>query len=52
MSKETPKDDPRQQSDWGSNKQTDKPWKDRPEKDQRTGGPKHDLETWQETNTH
>jgi hypothetical protein len=27
MSKETPADDPRQQTDWGSHKQTDKPWK-------------------------
>jgi len=27
MSKETPKDDPRQKSDQGSHKQTDKPWK-------------------------
>ena len=27
MSKEKPTDDPRQQTDWGSHKQTDKPWK-------------------------
>jgi hypothetical protein len=27
MSKETPKDDPRQKFDQGSHKQTDKPWK-------------------------
>ena len=35
MSKETPKDDPRQKSDQGSHKQTDKPWKGNPEKEQR-----------------
>ena len=35
MSKETPKDDPRQRSDQGSHKQTDKPWKGNPEKEQR-----------------
>jgi hypothetical protein len=27
MSKETPLDDSRQRTDWGSHKQTDKPWK-------------------------
>jgi len=36
MSKETPKDDPRQKSDQGSHKQTDKPWKGNPEKDSAT----------------
>ena len=36
MSKETPKDDPRQKSDHGSHAQTDKPWKGNPEKEQRT----------------
>jgi hypothetical protein len=35
MSKETPKDDPHQQSDHASHKQTDKPWKGNPEKEQR-----------------
>jgi hypothetical protein len=44
MSKETPVDDPRQQTDWGSHKQSDKPWKGNPEKEQRSGGPKRDLE--------
>jgi hypothetical protein len=34
MSKETPKDDPRQRTDWGSHSQTDKPWKGPPEKEQ------------------
>ncbi|MGC2777140.1 MAG: hypothetical protein WA418_16055 [Bradyrhizobium sp.] len=36
MSKETPKDDPRQESDWGSLKQTDMPWAEKPEKEQRS----------------
>jgi hypothetical protein len=52
MSKETPQDDPRQQTDWGSHKQTDKPWKGNPEKEQRPGGTKPDLEKWHESNTH
>ena len=48
MSKETPKDDPRQQTDWGSHKQTDKPWKGNPEKEQRSGTKKSDPDKWQE----
>jgi hypothetical protein len=52
MSKEKPTDDPRQQTDWGSHKQTDKPWKGNPEKKQRSGASKPDLEKWHETNTH
>jgi hypothetical protein len=52
MSKEKPTDDPRQQTDWGSHKQTDKPWKGNPEKEQRSGASKPDLEKWHETNTH
>ena len=52
MSKEKPTDDPRQQTDWGSHKQTDKPWKGYPEKEQRPGPSKPDLEKWHETNTH
>jgi len=52
MSREKPNDDPRQKTDWGSHKQTDKPWKEKPEKDQRSGPVKHDLEKWHETNTH
>jgi hypothetical protein len=51
MSEETPKDDPRQKSDQGSHRQTDKPWKGNPEKEQRNKD-KIDLEKWQETNTH
>lgn len=51
MSKETPRDDPRQQSDWGSMKQTDKPWAEKPEKQQRSE-PAKDLEKWAETKTH
>ena len=52
MSKETPKDDPRQKSDQESHRQTDKPWKGNPEKEQRNDDAKIDLEKWQETNTH
>jgi hypothetical protein len=52
MSKETPKDDPRQRTDWGSNKQTDKPWKGNPEKEQRNKDEKIDLEKWHESDTH
>lgn len=33
-------------------KQTDKPWKDHPEKEQRRSGPPPDLENWQKSNTH
>lgn len=52
MSKERPTDDPRTQNDWGSHSQTDKPWKDHPEKEQRSDRSKLDLERWHETNTH
>jgi hypothetical protein len=53
MSKKTPLDDPRQQTDWGSHKQTDKPWKGNPEKEQRSEEEaKPDLEKWHETSTH
>jgi hypothetical protein len=52
MSKETPKDDPREQTDRGSQTQTDKPWKGNPEKEQRSGTKKSDPDQWQETNTH
>ena len=52
MSKETPKDDPRQQSDWTSTKQTDEPWKAPPEKEQTSGVKPADLEKWNETSTH
>jgi hypothetical protein len=52
MSKETPVDDPRQRTDWKSPKQTDQPWKGIPEKEQQRGGPKPDLDEWQESNTH
>jgi len=51
MSKERPNDDPRKQNDWGSIKQTDKPWAEKPEKEQRSEGAK-DLETWSESKTH
>jgi hypothetical protein len=52
MSREKPNDDPRQKTDWGSHRQTDEPWKEKPEKEQRSGPVKPDLEKWQETNTH
>jgi hypothetical protein len=53
MSKETSNDDPRQQSDWRSTKQTDEPWKGIPEKDQCDPfQPKPDIEKWNGTNTH
>lgn len=52
MSKEAPQDDPRQQTDWDSNKQTNKPWEGNPEKEQRSGTKKSDPDKWQETNTH
>jgi hypothetical protein len=52
MSKETPADDPRQKTDTGSLKQTDKPWKGPPEKEQKPSDHTPDLEKWQETHTH
>jgi hypothetical protein len=56
MSRETPKDDLRERTDWGSSKPTDEPcddpWKDDPEKEQRVGTGKSDPDKWQETNTH
>ena len=52
MSKETPKDDPRQQTDQRSHAQTDKPWKGNPEREQRNDNGKLDLEKWQKSGTH
>jgi hypothetical protein len=52
MSKETPQDDPRQNTDAGSHVQTDKPWKGNPEKEQRNDGAKIDLEKWHKSGTH
>jgi hypothetical protein len=52
MSKETPTDDPRQKTDGGSLRQTDKPWKGPPEKEQKPSDHTPDLEKWQETHTH
>lgn len=52
MSKGQPTDDPRTETDWGSYSQTDKPWKEKPEKEQRSDPSKIDLERWHETNTH
>lgn len=52
MSMENPKDDPRQQNDKRSHSQTNEPWKGNPEKEQRSGTKKSDLDKWQETDTH
>jgi hypothetical protein len=41
-----------ERSDWGSHAQTREPWKGNPEKEQRSGEEKPDLEKWHETNTH
>ena len=50
--RETPADDPRQETDWPNTKQTDEPWNGNPEKEQRSGTKKSDPDQWQETNTH
>ena len=50
--RETPLDDPRQETDWPNHKQTDQPWNSQVEKDQRNEGADIDLEKWQEFNTH
>jgi hypothetical protein len=42
--RETPRDDPRKQTDWPTHRQTEKPWKGNPEKDQIDPG-------WQKSNT-
>jgi hypothetical protein len=52
MSKETPANDPHQKTDGGPLKQTDKPWKGPPEKEQKPSDHTPDLEKWQETHTH
>lgn len=44
--------DPGEPSDWGSHAQTNEPWKGNPEKDQRPGTKKPDLEKWHESSTH
>lgn len=44
--------DPGERSDQGSHAQTQEPWKGNPEKEQRSGDKKHDLEKWQESDTH
>jgi hypothetical protein len=49
MSKDAPDDDPHQQSEHASHKQTDKPWKGNPEKEQRNDDAEIDLEKWHET---
>jgi hypothetical protein len=53
MDQETPKDDPREKSDWKPTKQTDKPWEGVPEKEQfDPDRRKPDLEKWKQTDTH
>ena len=52
MSKDAPKDDPREKSDHGSYRQTDKPWKGNPRRKQRNDDAKINLEKWQGTKTH
>ena len=52
MSKETPKHDPRQQSDHASHKQTDQRGKGNPEKEQRNDDAEIGLEKWHETKTY
>lgn len=44
--------DPGERTDWGSHAQTNEPWKGNPEKEQRSGDRKLDLEKWQQTKTH
>jgi hypothetical protein len=51
MSRETPKDDPRQRTDEGSFEQKE-PWKGNPEKEQRSSVRKDDLERSQRTKIH
>jgi hypothetical protein len=50
--RETPLDDPRQETDWPNTKQTDQPWKGKVEKEQQNKDTDIDLEKWQESNTH
>ena len=51
--RQTPLDDPRQRTDRPTHRQTDKPWKGNPEKDQLPRDrPDIDLEKWQESDTH
>jgi len=44
--------DPGEPTDWGSHAQTKEPWKGNPEKEQRSGDKKHDLEKWRQSDTH
>jgi hypothetical protein len=52
MSRETPKDDPRQATDWENTPQTNERWKWPVEKEQKRTGPSPDLKKWQATDTH
>jgi hypothetical protein len=49
MSKETAADDPLQKTDGGSLKQTDKPWKGPPEREQKPSDHTPDLESGKPT---
>ncbi|MBH5399819.1 hypothetical protein HZZ13_18800 [Bradyrhizobium sp. CNPSo 4010] len=51
--RETPLDDPRRQTDMPTHRQTNKPWRGNPEKDQiDPKRPPVDLERWQKSKTH
>ncbi|MDX3965349.1 MAG: hypothetical protein QHD01_01965 [Bradyrhizobium sp.] len=51
--RETPLDDPRQQTDMPTRRQTNEPWQGNPEKDQiDPKRPPLDLERWRKSNTH
>ena len=51
--RETPRDDPRQQTDMPNHRQTEKPWQGNPESEQiDPKRPPLDLEKWQKSNTH
>jgi hypothetical protein len=52
---ETPKDDPREQQDWGKQSQSNEPWKQNAQNTTDPSlpdTPKPDLEKWKKSNTH
>ena len=50
MTKKAVTPDSGEHTDWGSHAQTQEPWKGNPEKEQRSGQGKLDLEKWHDTN--
>jgi hypothetical protein len=53
--RETPKDDPRDQTDWAPYPQSDEPWKQNPQNTTDPSlpdSPKPDLERWAKSKTH